>query len=254
MAGGSDGYHLLRNPEEIADLAKLDTSWQNPNMPTLQWMFNAKEFEKLSDPVALHNVRPFDSFEKCLKIIKNDEDEMTSFLDIGCSSGQYHMALRTFGYKWEYLGVDYSPYFVQMARERNPGTKFATADITRMPFLDNSFDIVFVASVLQQISNWEVGLREAARVAHHWVLFHRVPLHTDKANLYFRKKAYGEPCSEIWFSHDIFFNELEKTRLIPVHMEPIFEQNLSDACRDAVPPMSDHKFGHYSILCHVIED
>jgi demethylmenaquinone methyltransferase/2-methoxy-6-polyprenyl-1,4-benzoquinol methylase len=93
-------------------------------------------------------------------------------LDVCCGTGDISFALRAAGAC--VTGIDFSAAMLDVARERakklggpqpDPTLQFLRADALRIPFLDASFDIVTVGYGLRNLSNWELGLEEMARVA-----------------------------------------------------------------------------------------
>jgi demethylmenaquinone methyltransferase/2-methoxy-6-polyprenyl-1,4-benzoquinol methylase len=51
------------------------------------------------------------------------------------------------------------------ARQGPPAPRFVCGDAQRIPFADNSFDIVTVGYGLRNLASWETGLQEMRRVA-----------------------------------------------------------------------------------------
>ncbi|MBI4359430.1 MAG: class I SAM-dependent methyltransferase [Candidatus Nealsonbacteria bacterium] len=86
-------------------------------------------------------------------------------LDVGCGIGRL---LEIIGHKdIEYLGIDSSAGQLQEAKRRHPDRSFSLANATRLPSLDDSFDKVFLVSVLHHIPGKELQRRvvgEAVRV------------------------------------------------------------------------------------------
>jgi ubiquinone/menaquinone biosynthesis C-methylase UbiE len=122
-------------------------------------------------------------------------------LDVGCGSGYYSevfAALLAGGVR--YTGVDYSNAMIARARARFPSTAFEVADAARLPYADRAFDIVFNGVSLMHIIDYQVAIREAARVAAGYCLFHTVPVFHDYRTTFLRKYAYGAPVVEVVFS------------------------------------------------------
>jgi SAM-dependent methyltransferase len=133
-------------------------------------------------------------------------------LEVGCGSGYYSdvfAALLAGGVR--YTGVDYSDAMIANARARSPSTAFEVADATRLPYADGAFDIVFNGVSLMHIIDYEAAIREAARVAAGYCIFHTVPVFHDYRTTFLRKYAYGAPVVEVVFG----------------------KQELMELCRDA---------------------
>jgi ubiquinone/menaquinone biosynthesis C-methylase UbiE len=88
-------------------------------------------------------------------------------LDVGSGAGQ--MALHLLKYGDPELAItctDLSTNMLRRARQRihNSRPRWATADVTHLPFADESFDCVTCGYVIEHLPDVRVGLRELARV------------------------------------------------------------------------------------------
>ena len=104
-------------------------------------------------------------------------------LEVGCGSGYYSEVFATLlpgGVR--YTGIDYSDAMIARARAHYPSTAFEVADATRMPYADAAFDIVFNGVSLMHIVDYQAAIREAARVASHYCIFHTVPVFDESSN------------------------------------------------------------------------
>jgi len=121
-------------------------------------------------------------------------------LEVGCGSGYYSEVFATLlPGNVSYTGIDYSEVMITRARARYPSAAFEVADATRLPYSDNAFDIVFNGVSLMHIIDYQAAIREAARVAARYCIFHSVPVFDDHRTTYLRKYAYGAPVVEIVF-------------------------------------------------------
>ncbi len=98
-----------------------------------------------------------------------DLDELTGkrALDAGCGNGRYTAAWRLIGAS-KAVGVDISPLNIATARRRGEqsninGVTFEQGNVLDLPFLDNSFDIVFSNGVLHHTQDWRKGVAECVR-------------------------------------------------------------------------------------------
>jgi SAM-dependent methyltransferase len=133
-------------------------------------------------------------------------------LEVGCGSGYYadvFAALLAGGVR--YAGIDYSSAMIARTRARSPSTAFEVADATALPYADGAFDIVFNGVSLMHIIDYRAAIREAARVAAGYCIFHSVPVFHDHPTVFLRKYAYGAPVVEVVFG----------------------KQELMELCRDA---------------------
>jgi SAM-dependent methyltransferase len=86
-----------------------------------------------------------------------------SSLDVGCGPG---LAAQIFAAKIvDVAGIDASPAFIEIARERLPGRDFRVAEMESLPHADSSFDAVTGFNAFQYAASPVNALREARRVA-----------------------------------------------------------------------------------------
>jgi ubiquinone/menaquinone biosynthesis C-methylase UbiE len=88
-------------------------------------------------------------------------------LDAGCGNGRYTAAWRLIGAR-QAVGVDISPLNIATARRRIEqlninGVTFEQGNALKLPFPDNSFDIVFSNGVLHHTVDWRAGVAECVR-------------------------------------------------------------------------------------------
>jgi ubiquinone/menaquinone biosynthesis C-methylase UbiE len=121
-------------------------------------------------------------------------------LEVGCGSGCYSevfAGLIPDGV--QYTGADYSEAMIARAQTRYPSGSFQVADATSLPYAEGAFDIVFNGVSLMHILDYETAIREAARVASRYCIFHTVPVFDNYRTTYLRKYAYGAPVVEVIF-------------------------------------------------------
>jgi SAM-dependent methyltransferase len=124
-----------------------------------------------------------------------------NLLDVGCGSGYYSeiFAILVPG-GVRYTGTDYSEAMIDRARAHYPAGAFGVADATRLPYHDRAFDIVFNGVSLMHIVDYAAAIREAARVASRFCIFHSVPMFDgDQPTTFLQKFAYGAPVVEAVF-------------------------------------------------------
>jgi SAM-dependent methyltransferase len=88
-------------------------------------------------------------------------------LDAGCGNGRYsHYLLKTADADATVTAFDLSPNMLARARKRlhSDRVAFAVADVTKLPYVDRSFDAAVCGWVLEHLPDPRPGLRELARV------------------------------------------------------------------------------------------
>jgi ubiquinone/menaquinone biosynthesis C-methylase UbiE len=135
-------------------------------------------------------------------------------LEVGCGSGYYSEVFATLlkgGVR--YAGIDYSDAMIARARAHYPSATFDVADATKLPYAEAAFDIVFNGVSLMHIVDYPAAIREAARVALRYCVFHTVPVFADHPTTYLRKYAYGAPVIEVVFGKQELISLCEEAGL-----------------------------------------
>src|SRR3989344_1978493 len=87
-------------------------------------------------------------------------------LEAGCGSGVVVIPLASRGI--EIYGIDKSEYAIKKCREycKSKGLKaeLKVADVKKIPFKDQEFDIVILADVLEHVTSPEIAVQQAERV------------------------------------------------------------------------------------------
>lgn len=94
-----------------------------------------------------------------------------SVLDIGCATGGFYEVFKTYVPTITYTGIDISPEMIRQAKILHPEAMFQVTDGGRLPYGDDSFDMVFSAGALHMTPNWRDVLREGWRVTKKYFLF-----------------------------------------------------------------------------------
>jgi SAM-dependent methyltransferase len=198
----STGYEPIARADLSRVTAQLDGAWRDPGIPRTQLQLVDQELAKLARG---ERIPVYEVFLDLLGRVPGVESK--TLLEVGCASGYYANVLRSRGWNTTYAGCDFSRAFVDLARERAPGVDFQVQDATRLTYASKSYDVVVSGCCILHILDYATAIRESARVAKEYVLFHRTPvLHTSETTHY-RKRAYGVECIEI------HFNETELFRL-----------------------------------------
>jgi SAM-dependent methyltransferase len=83
-------------------------------------------------------------------------------LDIGCGTGLHLPTLLELG--WSVVAVDISRDMLRRARGRAADVEFVEADVTSLPFADNTFDVALAAFTHTDVDDLAGLVSEAARV------------------------------------------------------------------------------------------
>jgi ubiquinone/menaquinone biosynthesis C-methylase UbiE len=144
-----------------------------PRVPEPEAMDDSGDVEAYSSAAAQTHLDAIDDtfVEHALRLLKGRERGRA--LDIGAGPGQIVIKLARRLTRWKFVGVDRSPAMIAQAQANLASSSsglegriaFHEADGNRLPFPDQSFDLVVCNSVLHHIAEPEKLLSEIARVA-----------------------------------------------------------------------------------------
>ncbi|MDX1972864.1 MAG: class I SAM-dependent methyltransferase [Candidatus Sumerlaeia bacterium] len=80
-------------------------------------------------------------------------------LDVGCGTG---MILQSYQ-KWSPVGADFSPLALQYCQSRGL-KRTVRADVTRLPFADNSLDLILALDLIEHVERHDLLIKEFQRV------------------------------------------------------------------------------------------
>ena len=104
-------------------------------------------------------------YEDLLKEI--DIHDGYSVLDVGCGTGTI---LNCIGKEKNIkgYGLDVSENMIQVAKEKNTQYEFVTGDSAKLPYKDESMDVVMACMAYHHFSNQDEFRKEALRVLNPW--------------------------------------------------------------------------------------
>ena len=222
------GHRIIDNPNHKKLKERYFSTWKDEKIPQRQLKITNKQLPEIEKVPAIANL---------IEFIKATKIKNPTILEIGCSTGYHVEAFRKVGLKVSYQGCDYSPEFIKIAREKYPGVDFKVDDATDLHYQSNSFDIVVSGCCILHIIDYQKAIKEAARVAKKFVVFHRTPIIHIRPTTYTKKIGYGVEMIEIIFNEEELVNLFRKNNLIiesvnthaqfniPNLFEPVFMKN-----------------------------
>lgn len=135
---------------------------KNVTQSLLKELWNQKYYHDQAREFILKSFTRQDEF---LLKLKNYSSQARTILECGCGSASILEKI------WEreksFYGIDISNLAIKLARkrlEKKTNIKLSVADIERLPFEDNFFDLVYAATVVEHLANPEKALCEMIRV------------------------------------------------------------------------------------------
>lgn len=92
-------------------------------------------------------------------------------LEVGCGEGEVASRLAVTHPLARIVALDVDHPVVEEAQRRHPGLAVLTASADRLPFPDDSFDLVVLSEVLEHLDDPDAALAEAARVSRSHCIF-----------------------------------------------------------------------------------
>jgi len=118
-----------------------------------------REIEHLRDPERVTRLE----VNRVIQLVLEQFKGAVSVLDVGTGSGLFAEAFA--GKNLKVTGVDANPEMVTVSSQFVPSGTFHEGIAEKLPFPDQSFDIVFMGLVLHETDNTPEALREAFRVS-----------------------------------------------------------------------------------------
>ena len=192
----SSEYSRLFGENLTSEVARLRSAWLSSKLPMRQRSLVDKQLMAFK---AGQRIAVYDVLIGALSSLP-EAKHRTSVLEVGCSSGYYSEVFSFSQLSIKYSGCDYSPKFIQLAQQKYPSIDFRVEDAISLGYLDNSFDVVISGCCLLHIPEYEKAIKEAARVASQYVIFHRTPVLLSEETKFYKKLAYGVETIEIHFN------------------------------------------------------
>ena len=117
-----------------------------------------REIERLRDPERIARLE----VERVVNLALENLKEVQTVLDVGTGSGLFAEQFAAKGLK--VTGLDVNPEMLPAAQQYVPSGTFQEGVAEKLPFLDGSFDLVFMGLLLHETDDLLAALREAHRV------------------------------------------------------------------------------------------
>ena len=130
---------------------------------------------KITTNLEKHNVRNplarffLDNFY-CVMLKKAKNLSPTTVLDVGCGEGFTLLRLKKENIGHKLSGIDNSEQAIAYANKNYPDIEIKKGDVYKLPYKDNSFDLVLCMEVLEHLDEPLVALEELRRVTKKYVL------------------------------------------------------------------------------------
>lgn len=96
------------------------------------------------------------------KLLNKREMEGKKFLEIGCGLGYFSNKAFKLGAK--VVGVDIGPKLIKICKNKTPKASFRVANASKLPFRNETFDIVLSTEVVEHVDKQATAIREMIRV------------------------------------------------------------------------------------------
>ena len=93
-----------------------------------------------------------------------------SVLDVGCGEGFTLARLQKEKIGKEFEGIEYDEEAIELGKKLYPRLTIKKGDIYRLPYKDNSFDLVVCTEVLEHLDNPRKAYKELVRVSRKYIL------------------------------------------------------------------------------------
>lgn len=117
------------------------------------WGANKSYYDACSDDVDLSHPG--------ISYLVNLANKSANVLEVGCGTGT-KLALISSGSKG--TGIDISPFAIEVGKSKYKKLNLLVGDSEKLPFPNESFDLVYSAFVLEHLDNYQASILETLRV------------------------------------------------------------------------------------------
>lgn len=156
---------------------------------------------------------------KLASVIGYIRNQPMRVLDVGCNSGWFLNEVSRALNKSECHGIDLFPAAIKYGQKHYPKLKLKLADAQKLPYKDNSFDLIICTEVVEHVVDLPKMLREMSRVAKPGA---QVIIEVDSGNFVFRtlwpiwEKTFGKAWDHAHmssYSNEMLEREMPKAGL-----------------------------------------
>lgn len=130
-------------------------------------------------------------------------------LEVGMGEGRYLRKISLLRPDAKLFGIDISKVAIDIAKKSNLSGEFKVGNAEKLPYSDNSFDVVVIADVLEHLNDPSVAIKEAERVLKPGGIFHfYVPCENQPFTLDWLLRRLGvmRDFTKMAFGHVQYFN------------------------------------------------
>lgn len=151
-----------------------------------------------------------------------------SLLDLGCGIGNLTAALKKEKPSLKVTGIDINKKAIKKANTLFPQTNFLKADISNLPFKNNTFEIITGFDILEHLSNPKKVLKEVYRILKKGGIVHfSTPLEGQPGTLYWLLSYLNWHGKEKYAGHQQKFSRSSFLKLIKKSGFKIINQRFS---------------------------
>jgi len=215
----SSGFEILLDDVH----PKLLLGWKDRRVAERQDMAFAPVLQQMREG------RPREDFTTLAAAVRLTGAKAPLIVEVGCGSAwNAEVLTRLWNRPFRYIGMDYSPAMIALARRRDSQRPYLVGDATALPLRDRSCDILLSGTILMHLLGYQAAIQESRRVARRWCIFHTVPVMAGRKTTLLEKRAYGSPTIEVIFNEAELRRLFEEAGLRVRHVLPNIDDDLED--------------------------
>lgn len=168
-----------------------------------------------------------------MNVLKNilPKGRVNKIIDIGCASGIITNYLTSIYPQADIVGMDVYQEIIRYAKTKHPNIKFIVGDAHKIPFSNDSYDLVLCYETIEHVINPMVVLHEIKRLVKKDGV---VIIAMDSGNLLFRL---------IWFIWERTKGKVWRN----AHLHPFSQNCLEQLIRDSDFKIKQKYFSHFGM-------